>query len=73
MEKTLKFIADNYHDIEVFESLKINEYFKASYVVAQNEIIEDVFIPIKPKLDNLIGTDMRLYYDSSSKTNSITY
>jgi len=35
MEKILAFIKDTYQDIEVFENLKINKYFTATYVIAQ--------------------------------------
>jgi hypothetical protein len=73
MEKTLKFIKDSFPDIEVFESLKINEYFTASYVIAQNGIIKAVFVPYKPKPESLNGRDKDLYYHSSGITDGITY
>ena len=73
MEKILKFIKDNFPDIEVFESLKISEYFTASYVIAQNGIIKAVFVQYKPKPESLNGRDKDLYYHSSGKTDGITF
>jgi hypothetical protein len=73
MEQTLKFIKENYPDIEVFENLKINNYFTAKYVVAQNGIIKAVFVNYKSKPDSLPKDDIDLYYSSSGKTDGITF
>lgn len=73
MESTLKFIKDNFYNIDVHKNVKINDYFTANYVITQNGIIKSVFVQFKNVPENLSSNERDSFYHSHGTTDGITF
>jgi hypothetical protein len=72
MKTTIKFIQDNFPNIEIFENYTFS-YFLETYVITQSGVIKAVLAEFKKVPQNLSEHHKFKFYHSSGKTDGITF